>query len=389
MTQDLEFDSQTGGEAEKLEIFPRHYMDNLSLLYKTNKTFDIVGKPQFTVYEIAENKYLKGQYFEELTTPTVNFANDQHYSDVLSGTLTIQSYATTIVGSGTSFLTDFKIGDMITVDTVNSDDKFRRVVNIIDNETMAVHGFYNHDVPNLNYRWGIYGNSNIIIDLDLHWFYLWAFVTSAGVISYVMSTRHQEPDVSDAGLLTRPLKFIPSTVKYIRRLGFVHTNSSGEIDQIGLYYEGMPKTGNIGDIKPWHKNYKVGGNDIDAITKYMEYGWFPCDARYVDLPESPLYATVLPNLNADGGAIGRILKGAATSGTLLDATRIGVEVWNDAGNVQDVKAWIDDYDGSIETISTIYRPIAAGNTAVVANHGVRVRPTTMSVIMLMKVIQNC
>lgn len=60
----------------------------------------------------------------------------------------------------------------------------------------------------------------------------------------------------------------------------------------------------IGDLKPWHKNFGAG-------TQSLPWGWVAMDGSTISDPESPFNGQTLEDLNGDG----RFVRGSATSGT--------------------------------------------------------------------------
>lgn len=60
----------------------------------------------------------------------------------------------------------------------------------------------------------------------------------------------------------------------------------------------------IGDLKPWHKNFGAG-------TQSLPWGWVAMDGSTISDAESPFNGQTLEDLNGDG----RFIRGAATSGT--------------------------------------------------------------------------
>jgi len=71
----------------------------------------------------------------------------------------------------------------------------------------------------------------------------------------------------------------------------------------------------IGSVIAWLKSF----TGVPAISSY----WAECNGQVLNLPESPLHGTTLPNLNGvaggaaegDGQKYKRFLRGSATSGT--------------------------------------------------------------------------
>jgi len=63
----------------------------------------------------------------------------------------------------------------------------------------------------------------------------------------------------------------------------------------------------IGDIKPWHKNFGAG-------TQSLQWGWVEMDGSTISDSESPFNGQTLEDLNGDA----RFLRGGSTSGTEQD-----------------------------------------------------------------------
>lgn len=131
----------------------------------------------------------------------------------------------------------------------------------------------------------------------------------------------------------------------------------------------------IGDMKPWHKNFGAG-------TQSLPWGWVEMDGTVISDSESPFDGETLEDLNGDA----RFLRGAATSGT-EQADAFQGHAHGDGTNIN------KDDNNMGGGASEVVRSTGGGVAQQIMSDGVNgtprtaseTRPINMSVVWIMKI----
>lgn len=146
--------------------------------------------------------------FSATAVVTADGANGQEIKTGLAGT--ISTTTTALTGSGTSFLTDFAVGDVIQLTSGAQSGEARRITAIADNTNATLESAFGANQSGVTYRRGG--------DAPNTWYCAHAIADSAGVnaAALLLSTRRTSP-------------VLPSGYDLYGHMGSVRLNASSQI----------------------------------------------------------------------------------------------------------------------------------------------------------------